>query len=285
MSLKKCISALPTTTPGDRPVTLPVAVHVPQFRHQLALFTFAHNRLYGPNRLHAIIAERNSRSEARQKALQWPIDVPHTLTPSVCDTYPELAYKPVAAPLNIQLGLNHVLNRFQQHQTLELCDCDMLHFKPAPTYPLPHDILHVCNVYEDWHLHSTTKYRYVIERYTHTKQFYNGGFVPILGTRHTFATILPDWIEIHRDILKQEHDSLIYWWAGMFALQAAVERNRVLMISKDHTYIPGFNELADQHYIAHYSVDKHMDKHRFPPKNPNWPDNAFYEVVKAYLGS
>lgn len=213
-------------------------------------------------------------------------------------------------PLNIQVGLQQVIDRWPDEQTIELCDCDMLHLRPSPVGQLPHGVLHVCDLYENWHLRCLTDNREVIAPYlsgpiqldegsvpgTEPRlrstlagsagcacKYANGGFVPIVGTVKTFKTILHDWIAIHRDILARSHNELHRWWAGMFSLQAAAERQQVKMLAQDHTYIPGINELQPQHYIAHYSVDRHIHKHHWPPNPDSLPRNRLYDLVRAYL--
>jgi hypothetical protein len=273
-------------------VTIPVAAHAAPFHWELDLFWFCHQRVYGEKaaaRAHAIFINCNEPGHPRAPALPWPISVPHTVCYSVHDWAPVKELKGegrrLSVPLNIQLGLQQILHRFRDDEVIELMDCDMLHFRPRPDHEVAYGKLYVCDAYEDWHLKSLSDHKNVIERYFENGgRFYNGGFVPIVGRVSTFKRILPTWIDVHLDILKQPYPPSLFWWAGMFALQAACEKNKVQMVAKDTCYIPGFNELLPQHYVAHYSIDKRFDKSKYPAvRRSTFQANLFYGIVSAWM--
>lgn len=93
-----------------------------------------------------------------------------------------------------------------------------------------------------------------------------------------------EWEAVHRDILLRDYSHHIRWWAGMFALQAACEKNKVTMVADDICYVPGHNQLKDSHYIVHYSVDRNVfPKYSFPNIDFNaLPDNLFYNQLKSW---
>lgn len=248
-------------------ISLPVAVHIDTFEWQLDLFWDRHRRIYGPQareRAHAVIIRRNTPEGPRAEALAWPTDVPHTL----CESFFDLglaAYAGVGVPLNIQAGLVQVLPGMPDDAVVEVLDCDMFHLRPAPDFAVGHGQLVVCDLYEAWHLRSLDANRDVIAPYfEHGGAGYNGGFVPIVGTVGTLRRLLPEWIAVHVDILARPLAGELHWWAGMFALQAACEKARVAMIARDCCYIPGAGRPSPAQHVAHYSVDRVFDKHRFP---------------------
>jgi hypothetical protein len=188
--------------------------------------------------------------------------------------------------LNIQIGLAQIIHLFEDDDVIELVDCYLFHFRRHREVFVPKDGLFVCDLYEDWHLKSLSSNKHVIEQYLQDSgSRYNGGFVPIIARASTFRRLLPLWEDIHRDILRQPHEKLIHWWAGMFALQAACERVEIEMIAKDWCYIPGINRLEDTHYTGHYSCDfNYFSKYKFPDVNATtFPDNLFYLRVKDWL--
>lgn len=276
-------------------ISVPVAVHTADFRWQLALFWHGHRRVYGADaaaRAHAIVVRRNDFWTPPADCMQWDLDIPH----SMCDAYFDVP-SPVqgmslmhmklimAAPINIQIGLAQVLSKFDDDQILEVNDCDMLHFRPCPVVDVGPDELITAGVYENWHLFSLTTNRHVITPYFENNgQYYNGGFVPIIGRVATFKRILYEWIAVHVHILTQPHSETLQWWAGMFALQAACEKARVRMISRDYCYIPGINQLADTQYIGHYCVDQIFNKRTYPQIDvTQFPDNPYYATIKGWL--
>ena len=277
-------------------ISLPVAVHTAHFRWQLALFWFGHRRVYGANaaaKAHAILVRRNDFWMPPAASMEWDLDIPHTMCDAFFDvpspvTGMSLMYNMkliLAAPINIQLGLAQVLSKFDDDQILEVTDCDMLHFRPCPvTYVGPDELL-TANVYENWHLFSLSINRHVITPYFENGgQYYNGGFVPIIGRVATFKRILYEWIAVHVHILNQPHSERLQWWAGMFALQAACEKARVRMISRDFCYIPGINELTDSQYIGHYCVDEIFNKRTYPQIDVGkFPDNPYYALIREWL--
>jgi hypothetical protein len=275
-------------------VTLPVAVLVDAFRWQLELFWFGHRQIYGCAALakaHAVLINRNEMSAVAATRMVWDIDVPHTICRSIYDLPAamsiHLADTRLALPLNIQIGLEQVLPQLNDDLILEVVDCDMVHFRPCPIRDVRPNELFVSGIYENWHMFSLTDNRYVIEPYfENSGQYYNGGFVPIIGRAATFKRILPEWIAVHIDILNRPLDGNIHWWAGMFALQAACEKARVQMVAQDLCYIPNANDLTSEHYIGHYSVDPVFDKRVYPQIDLlRFPDNPYYNMIKAWITS
>lgn len=241
-------------------VSIPVAVHNRHFEWQLDLFWYQHKRLYGSEayqKARAIIIKRNYPNEVKVETLQWEIDIPHFMAEGHFDFNANYNHQ-YCLPMNIQVGLWQLLqsNTFPDDTVLEVLDCDMFHLRPHPTIQVNEGELYVDTIYEDWHLKSLSDNRSIIDIYFENGGgYYNGGFVPIIGTVATFKRILPEWIAVHNDIVQRDYDHTIKWWAGMFALQAACEKAKVKMNTFNYCFIQRANSLADHHYIAHYSID------------------------------
>jgi len=275
--------------PNKKIISIPIAVYTNKiFKWQLSLFWFNHKLIYNEdakNRALTIVIKRNYERESKMDIFDWPVDAPVQL----CDAYFDFFIgldKEKYLPINIQTGLYQIIKNINDEQIIELLDCDMFHLKPAPDIEIEDDELHVCTVYENWHLFSLTKHSEVIEKYTcGKKDYYNGGFVPIIGKAKTFKKILLDWILFHKNIAdNSEKFAALSWWAGMYSLQAACEINKIKMISKDFCYIPNVNELNDNHYIAHYSCDPIFNKNKILELDiSKFKDNIFYNRVKQWL--
>ena len=265
-------------------ISIPVAVNTSVFKMQLDLFWFNHKRIYGQdavNKVMAIIVNRNNKWDAPNATPLWTTEIPY----KICESYHNYMdihidhsyYK----PLNIQYGLSQIINEFNDEQVIEVLDCDMFHLGKHPEMTPNDNEIFVCDLYENWHLRSLSDNKNVIDIYFENNgRYYNGGFVPIIGKVKTFKKILHEWIEVHKHILKLDHPSEKKWWAGMFALQAACEKNMVTMINKDTCYIPPLNEINNNHYICHYSVDPFFDKKVYPNINfDNFPNNVYYNSI------
>jgi hypothetical protein len=269
-------------------ISIPVAVHSSLFRWQLDLLWFAHRQTYrkaAQTKILAVVIKRNDVSEAKTERLQWDIDVPHRMCEAFFDAFGDTGpTNTLHRPLNIQIGLQQVITGLADEQVVEVLDCDMFHLRPHPEMRVGNDELLVCDLYERWHLKSLGAHRNVIDIYFENGgQFYNGGFVPVIGKVKTFRKLLPEWIAVHRHILTRPHPELIHWWAGMYALQAACEKKRVRMRAKDYCYVPGINQLQDSHYICHYACDLRFDKRTYPRIDPTtFEDNLFYRRLRDW---
>jgi len=269
-------------------ISVPIAVNNPYFRTQLELFWFSHKATYGEEaaraQLRAVIVKRNHRTEEKRHVCEWASDIPHVMAEAYFDLRPDLT-NPACLPINIQLGLSQVIETFDDEQVIEVLDCDMFHLKPHPDFDVEDNELIVVDIYEDWHLLSLSDHRDVIAPFfKNGGNYYNGGFVPIIGKTKTFKLILSDWIEVHRQIVDAQSDGSLQWWAGMYSLQAACENNAVLMRALDLCYIPGINTLNDNHYIAHYSVDHRFNKKIWPSLDvSSFEENKFYSRVLEWM--
>jgi hypothetical protein len=270
-------------------ISIPVAVNNPLFRWQAEFWWWSQLRTYAAEaaaRSHLIVIDRNFAGDTPLDS-SWYAGIPHSEAIGVW-AEPPTGHAGLALPLNIQVGLRQVLvtSLFGDDAFLEVMDCDMFHFRPAPAISVGPDEVHVCTLYEAWHLHSLTAHRPVIQPYLRPGGMpYNGGFVPIVGRAGTFRRLLPDWEAIHRDILGKSLAPSLHWWGAMYALQAACHRQGVAMIPRDTCYIPPINEVAPGHYVGHYSVDPRMPKGRLPRVDlGNAPDNAYYRRIREYLG-
>ena len=268
-------------------ISVPIAVNNALFQWQLELWWWNQRRLYGNGakaKSLAVVVDKNYAND-KPYPQDWLKDIPHVLVTGIWN-------KPVSnqhtvsgdLPLNIQHGLKQLLPKFDDEEIIEVLDCDMFHLRPAPDVVVRHDMLVVCDLYENWHLKSITDNRGVIAPYFQNNgRYYNGGFVPIVGKAKTFKKLMYEWDAVHRDILLRQKDRNLRWWAGMFALQAACEKNKVTMVADDICYIPGHNALKDSHYIVHYSVDRAFNKKSFPDIDfTALPSNVFYDQVKAW---
>jgi len=269
-------------------ISIPTAVYNNTFKWQLNLFWFNHKIVYGDmaaSKTAPVLVKRNYIRDKKMDNFDWPIDVPVRICESYFDYFIGLD-KEKYLPINIQTGLYQIINTLDDNEIMELLDCDMFHLKPAPITDIPDDELHVSTIYEDWHLFSLTKNSNVINKFTGgNKNYYNGGFVPIIGKVKTFKKLLLDWIFFHKNIVDNSTEgSVTSWWAGMYSLQAACEVNKVKMVSKDYCYVPNVNQLNDDHYIAHYSCDPIFNKHNIKNIDVNkFKDNLFYDRVKQWL--
>ncbi len=266
-------------------ISIPIAVNNALFKWQLELFWHGHVEQYGLN--------------AIQKAMPIIVDtgdpnsisnMPHVRVKPYNELYPSLS-DGILRPLNIQAGLSQVIDMFDPDQTLEILDCDMFHLKPKPNIYLPENSIIVSDIYEEWHLKSKSSNKHILSSFVMSSSYYNGGFVPIIIKARTLKEILPLWTSSHIEIVAENKDNaLIQWWAGMYALQVACEVHKVKMHSSDILYVPGVNNINDNHYIAHYSVDRLFDKKTIPSEGKlgnvnirNFPDNKFYDMVKHWI--
>jgi hypothetical protein len=270
-------------------ISVPIAVNNHNFKMQLKLLWFNHQLTYGESlareKLRAVIVKRNTIAEPRNDVCEWASDIPHVMAESCFDIREDLRKSDYLLPINIQLGLSQVLDGFDDERVIEVIDCDMFHLRPPPTLTIADDELIVTDIYEDWHLKSLTDHRDVIAPFfKNDGKYYNGGFVPIIGKVRTFKKILPAWIEAHEQIVEEQTDGDLQWWAGMYSLQAACENNAVWMRAMDVCYVPGINELQEEHYIAHYSVDHRFNKKTWPSIDiSSFVDNEFYRRVLGWL--
>ena len=192
-------------------------------------------------------------------------------------------------PLNIQVALAQVLPFLPDETIIELLDCDTCHIRQAPAINPQDNQFLVNTLYEDWHLKSTTDNKHIIQPYLKNSNFYNGGFVPIVGKAKTFKTIIQDWTDIHLKIYKANKDPLIRWWAGMYSFQVACVNNSIELAATNQCYFPNVNNLEEEHYIAHYCCDEqHFNKKtvfkNLKEFNPNnLPDNLYYNTIRGYL--
>jgi hypothetical protein len=269
-------------------LTIPVAVHNDYFKWQLDLFWHTHKQIYGDMayaKFLAIVIKRNFPHEPKIDEMQWGMDVPHVMCESSFDMLGDIDTSSIMfLPLNIQIGLLQLLPKLNDDEVIEVLDCDMLHIRPHPDIFVRDNELLVDDIYEPWHLKSLSEHRNVIEMYFENGgRFYNGGFVPIIGTVRTFKRIMFEWISVHKHILTRELPEKVRWWAGMYALQVACEKKKVRMRAEDYCYAPGVNDLSPSHYIAHYSCDVRFDKKSYPDIDVSkFEDNVFYNRLRSW---
>lgn len=269
-------------------ISVPIAVNIDYFKPQLRLLWFNHKATYGEElarqKLRAVIVKRNTVAEPAKDVCDWARNIPHVMVDAYFDVRPDLM-KEAYLPINIQVGLSQVIAAFADEEIIEVLDCDMFHLKPHPDLTIADDELVVADLYENWHLWSLTGHKNVIAHFfKNGGDYYNGGFVPIIGKAKTFKTLLPDWIELHKLITDAQSDHNLQWWAGMYSLQAACENNAIRMRAMDLCYVPSLNDLNENHYIAHYSVDQKFNKKTWPTIDVStFEDNEFYNRVLAWM--
>lgn len=269
-------------------ISIPIAVNSGLFKWQLDLFWHGHRYVYGQNAnylAHAVVIRKDEPNSLKAQSMPWSIDVPHTMCDAYFDVRPYLSSDMWLKPLNIQVGLLQIIQKFADDDVLELIDCDMFHFRPASLFPVRADELLVSTIYEGWHLGSLTSNRGIIIDLIGNSgpSYYNGGFVPIIGRARTFRKILDLWIEYHVQIVKTYKQDLKSWWGGMYALQAACEKCKVKMIDTDVCFIPGANKLSPSHHICHYSVDRIFNKKTFPSIDTSkFPDDVCYNIINNW---
>ena len=270
-------------------ISIPIAVYNSLFEWQLDLFWHCHKKVYGRDAYHktvAAIIERDTAGQASQNIMSWQTDIPFRFCKPYFEHY-NIASDFWLRPVNIQAGLEQLLNHFGSDQLLELLDCDMCHIKAPANINVADRVLLVDTVYEQWHLRALGENSFIINDLlqSNTKTYYNGGFVPIIGRCSTFRLIMKDWVDFHRKIaLMLPAGDIKVWWAGMYSLQAACEKNKVKMVSKNMCYIPKANKLTPEHHIVHYSIDTDFNKKTFPVINlKTFPDDVFYKEVKIWV--
>jgi hypothetical protein len=273
-------------------ISIPVASHDTAFKSQLDLFWSNHKTLYkseATQKAHAIVVSQNYPNQAPIKFDEWGIDIPFSVVNGCWCYFDYEKYGRALLPINIQIGLWQILELFDDEEVLELLDCDMFHLKKSPESKIKDDELVVCDAYENWHLKSTTSNIDVLTPFLKNKHNkYNGGFVPIIGKAKTFKKIIYEWIDLHVKIYNNSSDESIRWWSGMYALQAACSNLNIKMTAANYCYIPGYNNLEEQHYIAHYCCDNFFDKRKlFYNKKKldykSFPENQFYESVTNWM--
>ncbi len=271
-------------------ISIPIAVYNGLFEWQLSLFWTQHKKVYGEDaykKAFAVIIERNRKTENKCTSFNWGLDIPYKLCQAHFDHVPE-ASEDFFMPMNIQVGLQQVIDLFDDEETIELLDCDMFHIKPFHEEKVNDDEFFVSTVCENWHLKSLSDNKNIVEKYLKPNNCgYIGGFGPVIGKVKTYKKMLNDWIDLHikmvNDHLGKEFE-LIRWWCGMYSFQAACANNNVKMIDRDWVHTPPTNIINENHYICHYSCDKNFDKKKFPKTNPlYYPDNAYYAAIKEWL--
>jgi len=263
----------------------------PQFEWQTDLFWFNHKKVYGENAYKtafAAVLKRNSCDEPKHEIFNWKMDIPHMMCESVFDYETDIdVNNGYYRPLNIQVGLKQIIDKFSDDQIIEILECDMFHMKPSPVMAVNDDELLTCDLYENWHLYSLSKLKHVVDPFIKETDpiFYNGGFEPIIGNVRTFKKILNTWIDVHKIIImNNSENSSIKWWAGMYSLQIACQTHKVKMITVNKCYIPSFNQIEDDHYACHYSVDSIFTKKTFPHIHlDKFQDNLFYNLIREWL--
>ena len=269
-------------------LSIPIAVNIPTFKWQLELFWMQHQKVYGEdakNRALAVIIKKNHPQDtAEHKLIFNTPDLPYIEVDGVSE-FPQLSEW---IPLNIQLGVNRALQFFNisDEQVIEVLDCDMFHMKKRDIV-VAHNVLLCDPIYEDWHLKSLTENKPVIDPYIQGtgSLIYNGGFVPIVCTAKTMRKIINDWADIHYLICRQDWDKVtIKWWAGMYALQAACQRNGVVMQGSHDCHIPPINQFSEEYTIAHYSVDGQWADKKGPKRNGS-ESNTYTKAILDYVNA
>lgn len=272
-------------------ISIPINVSDSRFFWYLDLFWFAHQEIYkddANNKVYSIVINNNNNDI--DLSIKHKVCNPWTANSKIYNLLQEVPIH-LCAPINMQIGLLSILDELEDSTVIELLDHDMFHFRSHPKITVEHNQFFVCDIYEDWHLHSMSKHKSVINPFLNPFQrirFYNGGHVPIIGTARTFKKILSDWIDIHIKIILNEtrttkQSELICWWAGMYSFNAACEISKVQMIAKNYCYIPGITDLTDEMYIGHYSVDQRFNKKKYPQINKqDFLDNDFYSMIKKW---
>lgn len=272
-------------------ISIPINVSDSRFLWYLDLFWFAHQEIYkdaANEKVYSVVID--DKNSDLNLSLKHKICSSWTGNSEIYNRLKEVS-EILCVPINVQVALRSILDELDDSTVIELLDHDMVHFRPHPQMTIEHNQFFVCDLYENWHLYSLSKHKSVIDPFLNpfeSSRFYNGGHVPIIGTVKTFKKILSDWIDIHIKIILNEPrttkpSELICWWAGMYSFNAACEINKVQMIAKNYCYIPGANDLTDEMYICHYSIDKRFDKREYPNINSqNFLNNDFYSMIKKW---
>ena len=272
-------------------ISVPIATNDIAFRNQLSIFWDNHKLIYGDNaykKAHAIIVSQNYPEQEKIGHDEWSLDIPSTVVEPYW-SYLKRENSNLLLPINIQVGLSQIIDKFEDDEILELIDCDMFHLREYKEQEVNENEFLVCEIYENWHLKSNSDSYGVIENFLDKDQSgYNGGFVPIIGYVKTFKKILKYWTNMHLQVFDSTDERLTKWWSGMYSFQVACANHGIKMKAIDNCYVPGVNELKENHHIAHYCCDTVFDKKkelRKPDKfdYSGFPNNYFYDRVKDWM--
>jgi hypothetical protein len=272
-------------------ITIPIAVPTNLFKWQASLFQFAQEKVYGSlayNNAKIVIARQNYHDHPLVNSVNWDLRIPFYMVDSIYQSNPHLSHVYNVA-VNVLHGVKQILGEIKGNEVINIIDCDVIALKPY-TGPLPQDDeIICCDIYNNWHmklLPGQDNYSTIEPFLKHnTHEYMNGGFVPMMIRKNTFANIVDDAIEYSLEIVKNNEDNLKGWWSAMFGLNAALHNHKVKMVSQDNCYFPNINKFnPDNHYWAHYSCDRKFHKDYFPNLNfKEFPHNTFYNTIREWM--
>lgn len=271
-------------------ISIPIAVANDVFKKQISFFQFQHLNVYKEKAKDLAlipIVKYNHYNEIPIDNINWDLKLPYMMVDSIYDYIKE--NKKTYIPINVFIAVKQVLNYFDDNQVIEIIDSDLVHLKPYPKWydHIGYDMIIADDAYNGWHMHIAGQYkqnRAIIDSYlNHNEDIYiNGGFNAI-GRVKTIKKIIDDIID-YSILIAKNNDARHGWWCAMYGLNIACHNNKIEMISNNNCYYPGFNQLENNHYIAHYNVDEIFNKHLIPNLDVNtFPDNAFYNKAKEWL--
>lgn len=274
-------------------ISIPIAIPNPTFEWMANFWSYMQTKVYNSkaknNSLLAVV-KKNHINDPEINKIDWNINnLNYTITNSIYDYVASTNRNCVV--INVFSALKDITKYYSLDETICITDMDVVPLKPY-NGPLPKDNEIICyDGYEDWHMfianESKQNYNKIKKYLTHFDNGYiNGGFVPILIKNKTLQLIIDEVIYISEKIIEDPNETSEWkWWACMTALSIACHNNKIVMKGYNNTYIPGYNKFnLDDHYWAHYSVDKIFNKHQYPNIDiSKFPNNNFYNYIKEWM--
>lgn len=272
-------------------ISIPCAVPAEPFKRQISFFQYQHNHVYGSlakEKAIIPIVRYNHYGEKPIESIDWDFSLPYKIVNSVHDFVDgtETGY----LPINVFTAAKQIIENLPDEEVVEIIDADLVHLRPYPEIydNIGYDLVIADNIYEDWHMHISKpsgSNRGIINKYlTHNENLYmNGGF-NVIGRVKTIKLLMDDIIKYSSLITKEHLGTNHSWWCAMYGLNISCHNNRVKMVNGNNCYYPSVNNLEENHYIAHYSVDGIFNKHKMPNLNiSNFPNNLFYNQAKKWI--
>lgn len=272
-------------------ISIPCVVPTEPFKKQISFFQYQHNHVYQANAINKAIIpiiKYNHYGEKPIDTIDWDFSLPYKIVDSVHDFVEgtETGY----LPINVFTAAKQIIENLPDEEVVEIIDADLVHLKPYPKKydSIPYNMVIADNIYENWHMHISSPSgtnRKIIDKYlTHNDNVYmNGGF-NVIGRVKTINLLMDDIIKYSCLITKEHLNTSHSWWCAMYGLNIACHNNKIKMLNGNNCYYPNVNNLEENHYIAHYSVDPIFNKHKMPNLDiSNFPNNLFYNQAKKWI--
>ena len=101
-------------------ISVPIATNDIAFRNQLSIFWDNHKLIYGDNaykKAHAIIVSQNYPEQEKIGHDEWSLDIPSTVVEPYW-SYLKRENSNLLLPINIQVGLSQIIDKFEDDEIL-----------------------------------------------------------------------------------------------------------------------------------------------------------------------